>query len=84
MSESFWLSDERSGRLAPLLPSDARGVPSPEDEFQERKVSKAAAIGMKTLMDRGLDRLLHVYDVGDRWWYDVVIEQVFEGDAVIA
>ena len=59
------------------------GVPSPEDEFYERKIYKAAAIRMKTLIDRGVDRFLYVYDLGDHWRHDVVIEEVFEGDAVI-
>ncbi len=31
MSESFWLSDEQFGRLAPLLPTDTRGVPRVDD-----------------------------------------------------
>ncbi len=31
MSEYFWLSDEQFGRLAPLLPSDTRGVPRVDD-----------------------------------------------------
>ena len=31
MSDSFWLSDEQFGRLAPLLPSDTRGVPRVDD-----------------------------------------------------
>ncbi len=25
----------------------------------------------------------HVYDFGDHWRHDVVIEEIFEGDAVI-
>ncbi len=31
MSDSFWLSDEQFRRLAPLLPSDTRGVPRVDD-----------------------------------------------------
>ncbi len=31
MSDHFWLSDEQYGRLAPLLPSDTRGVPRVDD-----------------------------------------------------
>ncbi len=31
MSNYFWLSDEQFGRLAPLLPSDTRGVPRVDD-----------------------------------------------------
>ena len=31
MSNEFWLSDEQFGRLAPLLPTDTRGVPRVDD-----------------------------------------------------
>ncbi len=31
MSDHFWLSDEQFGRLAPLLPSDTRGVQRVDD-----------------------------------------------------
>jgi len=31
MSDHFWLSDEQYERLAPLLPSDTRGVPRVSD-----------------------------------------------------
>ncbi len=31
MSDHFWLSDEQDRRLAPLLPTDTRGVPHVDD-----------------------------------------------------
>ena len=31
MSDHFWLSDEQDRRLAPLLPTDTRGVPRVDD-----------------------------------------------------
>ncbi len=31
MSDGFWLNDEQFGRLAPLLPTDTRGVPRVDD-----------------------------------------------------
>jgi transposase len=31
MSDSFWLSEEQFGRLAPLLPTDTRGVARVDD-----------------------------------------------------
>ena len=31
MSDLFWLTDEQFGRLAPLLPTDTRGVPRVDD-----------------------------------------------------
>jgi transposase len=32
MSDCFWLSDEQFRRLAPLLPTDTRGVPRVDDQ----------------------------------------------------
>ena len=52
------------------------GVPSDEDEFYDRKVYKAAAIRLKTLVERGVDRFLYVYDFGDDWRHDVIVEEV--------
>jgi transposase len=31
MTDCFWLSEEQFGRLAPLLPTDTRGVPRVDD-----------------------------------------------------
>jgi transposase len=31
MSDCFWLSEDQFGRLAPLLPTDTRGVPRVDD-----------------------------------------------------
>ena len=56
------------------------GVPTPEDEFYGRKVYKAAAIRLKTLIERGVDRFLYVYDFGDNWRHDVIVEEVRDGD----
>ena len=57
------------------------GVPSPEDSFYERKVYKSTAILLKKLVDRGADRFLYVYDFGDDWRHDVIIEEVRDGEA---
>ena len=56
------------------------GVPSDEDEFYDRKVYKAAAIRLKTVIERGVDRFLYVYDFGDNWRHDVIVEEVRDGD----
>ena len=57
------------------------GVPSPEDALYDRKVYKASAIRLKTLVDRGVDRFLYLYDFGDDWRHDVIIEEVRDGEA---
>ena len=56
------------------------GVPTDEDEFYDRKVYKASAIRLKTLVERGVDRFLYVYDFGDNWHHDVIVEEVRDGD----
>ena len=56
------------------------GVPSDEDEFYERKIYKAAGIRLKTLVERGVERFLYVYDFGDDWRHDVIVEEVGDGD----
>ena len=55
------------------------GMPSDEDEFYDRKVYKAAAIRLKTLVERGVDLFLYVYDFGDGWRYDVGVEGLRDG-----
>ena len=55
------------------------GVPTDEDEFYGRKTYKAAAIRLKTLVERGVDRFLYVYDFGDNWRHDVVVEGLRDG-----
>ena len=57
------------------------GVPTPDDEFYERKVYKAVAIRLKTLTERGVDRFLYVYDFGDHWRHDIIVEEIRDGDA---
>ena len=53
--------------------------PLPDDELFERKVYNAAGIRLRTLIGRGVERLLYVYDFGDDWRHDVIIEDVRDG-----
>lgn len=41
------------------------GAPTEEDAFSDRKSYKAVGIRLKTLVKRGTDRCLHVYDFGE-------------------
>ena len=43
-------------------------------------VYKAAGIRLKTLIDRGVERFLYVYDFGDDWRHDIFIESVGDGE----
>ena len=55
------------------------GEPDPDDAMYERKVCQAKSIRLKQLLDRGVERFLYVYDFGDNWRHDIVVEEVFEG-----
>ena len=55
------------------------GMPSDEDAFYDRKVYKASAIRLKAVVERGVDRFLYVYDFGDDWRHDVIVEEVRDG-----
>ena len=55
------------------------GEPHPDDEMYERKVYQAKGVRLKQLLRRGVERFLYVYDFGDDWRHDVVVEEVFEG-----
>jgi hypothetical protein len=53
----------------------------PDDEAFGRKVSLAKNARLKQLLDRGVERFLYVYDFGDDWRHDIVVEGVRDGDA---
>ena len=52
----------------------------PDDEFLERRVYQARSLRLGTLIDRGVARFLYVYDFGDDWRHEVIIEKVFDGE----
>ena len=56
------------------------GVRTDEDEFYDRNTYKAAAIRLKTLVERGVDRFLYAYDFGDNWRHDVLVEEFRDGE----
>jgi len=56
------------------------GAPFPEDRVLDRKVSQAKSIRLKSLVDRGVDRFVYVYDFGDNWRHHIIIEAVRQGD----
>ena len=56
------------------------GEPFPDDNFEERKVYKAKSIRLQTLLDRGFDKFLYVYDFGDNWCHDVIVKQARDGE----
>ena len=50
------------------------------DLFGERRIYKAASLRVKTVVARGVERFLYVYDFGDEWRHDLFIEEVREGE----
>ena len=57
------------------------GQPFPDVGFEERRVYKAKSIRLQTLLDRGFDRFLYIYDFGDDWRHDVIVEDIRDGEA---
>ncbi len=57
------------------------GEPFPDDGFEDRTVYKAKSIRLQTLLDRGFDRFLYVYDFGDDWRHEVIVEDIRDGEA---
>ena len=53
------------------------------DPDLEPKQYKASSVRLRTLIDRGIDRFEYIYDFGDYWQHDVIIEEVRDGDAEI-
>lgn len=53
----------------------------PDDDFWHRHhVHKAAGIGLTSLIERGVERFLYVYDFGDDWRHEIFIESVGDGE----
>ena len=57
------------------------GEPDPDDILYERTVYRAKGLRLKSLIDRGVDRFEYVYDFGDNWIHDIIIEGVRDGEA---
>ena len=60
------------------------GEPHEDDQLFGHKVYRAAAIRLKTLLERGVERFLYRYDFGDGWEHEMTIEGVRDGEADIA
>ena len=46
------------------------------DRYADERLYKAASIRLKTVIDRGIHQFLYVYDFGDNWRHDILIEDV--------
>ena len=50
------------------------------DRYADERLYKAASIRLKTVVDRGIEQFLYVYDFGDNWRHDLFIEEVQDGE----
>ena len=50
------------------------------DRYADERLYKAASIRLKTVVDRGVEQFLYVYDFGDNWRHDLFIEEVRDGE----
>jgi hypothetical protein len=55
------------------------GDPLPGMESTSRRMHKAKGVRLNQLIDRGVDRFLYVYDLGDDWRHRVTVENVRDG-----
>ena len=57
------------------------GDPMLDEDLYDQRVYKARSIRLKSLVERGVERFLYLYDFGDSWTHDISIESVRDGDA---
>ena len=57
------------------------GAPLPEEDHEDRRLYKARSLRLETAIARGVERFLYLYDFGDHWMHDVVVEGVRDGEA---
>ncbi len=59
------------------------GEPAPEYDNAGIKVYHTKYMHLKTILERGVKRFSYVYDFGDNWRHDIIIEDVRQGAADI-
>ena len=57
------------------------GEPLPDEDYEERRLYKARNLRLETVIARGTDRFLYLYDFGDHWMHDVIVEGIRDGEA---
>jgi hypothetical protein len=56
------------------------GVPDPEDEVSGSTLANDSLVKLSSLVEQGIDRFHYVYDFGDDWRHEVVIENIRPGE----
>ena len=57
------------------------GEPMWEEDDELRRLYKAKSLRLETVIARGVERFRYVYDFGDNWLHDVIVEGVRDGAA---
>ena len=57
------------------------GNPAFDDDRSAGRLYKAEKQRLETVIARGAERCLYLFDSTDRWRHDVIVEEVREGDA---
>jgi hypothetical protein len=57
------------------------GIPDPNTATIEPQMVHAKAAQLSTLLKRSHERLLYIYDFGDNWRHDIIIEECCDGEA---
>ena len=59
------------------------GIPDPNAATSEPQVIHAKTVRLSTLLNRGQERFDYLYDFGDNWQHDIVVEDCRDGEADI-
>ena len=57
------------------------GDPASDENHEWRRLYKARSLRLSTVISRGVERFLYLYDFGDSWCHQIVVESVREGEA---
>ena len=59
------------------------GMPDPGYDFDDRKVYEDSSIRLEAVIERGFHRFHYLYDFGNCWEHEVIVEDVRDGEAGI-
>ena len=60
------------------------GVPERDDLAPaDSRVYRTSSIHLRSVIDRGIERFVYVYDFGVEWRHNVIVEEIRQGEADI-
>ena len=57
------------------------GEPLSWEDHEVRRLYRARSLKLQTVLGRGFDRFEYLYDFGDHWMHEVIVEGVRDGEA---